>query len=156
MTEQLVTFETARLARAKGFDEVCRNIWLDGPQGPTAVDAPADTELIGGFMSLAIKYKDQWPIFIARLSDMGVPKLLQNSKLHKDTYARPTQDLLARWLREKQAINVNVYSECGYWEINIYSLLELECLWHSGENHHIKNHEEAMELGLLTALYMIL
>jgi len=99
MTEELVTFETAKLARKKGFDEICRNCWIDGDDGPIPINAPKDEELIGGFLAMFIKYKDDPTRFIEQL-EKRIPKPLRNATLPDVMYSRPTQDLLEQWLRE--------------------------------------------------------
>ena len=71
--EQYVTFETAKLAKEKGFDESVRKYFT--PKG--------DNTFINYFY-LSTKY------------------------LHG--IARPTQSLLARWLREKHDLSVEVYA----------------------------------------------
>ena len=49
MTEQLIDFETAKLAREKGFVEECRSCWeIDDP--PKESHPPKDEHTIAHFM----------------------------------------------------------------------------------------------------------
>lgn len=98
MTEELVTFPTAKLAKEEGFDEECMHYfeWYEAPDG----------------LMIPIAYAK--PIFDFREVDKGVleqaltrPALynqvyhpMRNSTAKPWIYARPTQDLLERWLRE--------------------------------------------------------
>jgi len=66
-----------------------------------------------------------------------------------------TQSLLARWLREVHQLHVNVYPELGKWEINVYSFIEKECMFHSGEEDATDTYELGMEAGLQEALKLI-
>jgi hypothetical protein len=101
MTEELITFETAKLAKKKGFDEACRFAWEwyknDGKEyGPTAVpnaDIP----------DLSIMPRWQQTIMAERRGLVHHYGII-NSHLPQWLFARPTQDLLERWLREKQGL----------------------------------------------------
>jgi hypothetical protein len=71
MTSELITFETAKLAKEKGFIEACDAAFQPKGDGYTTSYGP--------------------PVF-------------SNANIHPKMYARPTQDLLERWFREKHAL----------------------------------------------------
>lgn len=108
MTEELVTFETAKLAREKGFDAVCGNLWMKTDAAPQEINAPKDEEMIGSFVALYIKYAGNPEAFMAKVSKMGKTHPLHNSGLPPVMFCRPTQDLLERWLREAHGIYPSV------------------------------------------------
>ncbi len=102
MTEQLIDFKTAVLARKKGFDEPCRNNWWDIGGKGMPINPHDDNELVGSILSMFVKHKGDFTWFTKKLERL--PKLLKNSINHEDVYSRPTQDLLERWFREKHGI----------------------------------------------------
>lgn len=71
MTEELVTLETAKLLKEKGFNEYCENV-IDN----------------NGVLRKTL-YRT-------------------NNYLPKVCYSRPTQTIVAKWLRERHEINVSV------------------------------------------------
>lgn len=106
MTEELVTFETAKLAREKGFDAVCRNLWMKTDAAPQEINAPKDEEMIGSFVALYQKYANDITGFMDKVSKMGKRHPLHNSGLPPVMFCRPTQDLLERWLREVKKMDI--------------------------------------------------
>lgn len=80
ITEQYVSFETAKLAKEKGFNEPCRHYYLNG-----AKEVNNETIMI---------------------YDLPYPY----NSTDKNYFAAPTQSLLARWLREVHNMCVEVYS----------------------------------------------
>lgn len=98
MTEELITFETAKLAKEKGFDEECMHRWEwykynKDERGPNAIG----TTLMD-FRKWGI------PLEQTQLRPMLYNKVFwpkRNSELQPWLYARPTQELLEMWLREK-------------------------------------------------------
>lgn len=81
MEEQLITFETAKLAKEKGFDIKVETFYM------------GDSE--ENFLHNAGK-KDNWN---------NHKCLLNESELSND-YSAPTQSLLQKWLREEHGIDV--------------------------------------------------
>lgn len=120
MTEELVSFPVAKLARKKGFDEQCRHgfewyIFNKKEYGPTPLEMPEVPAVSNcppeerhspfneGLMKTLGTRKMNWPFF-------------RNSHLPSYLYARPTQDLLERWLREihKLAVSVYIYEDLSW------------------------------------------
>lgn len=103
MTEELVTFETAKLAREKGFDEVCDNVWMLTESGHRALDRIQPTKIMDSCMDLFRKYLNRPDDLFSQMNSMkALP--IYNSRLAPHLFTRPTQDLLERWLREKHRL----------------------------------------------------
>lgn len=135
MKEELISFETARLAKKKGFNELCRNVYLEDK----TIHEYAYYESSTDGQYDCNKDIDQY--------DNSVNKL-------KVLCSAPTQSLLQKWLREKHNIPVLVYQAdpsrkthgCSIkWFDKVYK--EQIC---SG-----RSYEEALEKGLQEALNLI-
>ena len=87
ITEDYVSFETAKLLKEKGFDEICSYEW-----GIPNVDK--------GYVL------QKWII------DNGQ---IKNSDLIDGAYTAPSQSLALKWLREVHNIHIEIYrTACGY------------------------------------------
>lgn len=64
----------------------------------------------------------------------------------------PTQAVLHRWLREEQNINIEVYSNDGYWEACLYRIDSGKI---GEEIQYEDTYEKALEAGLIKALKFI-
>jgi hypothetical protein len=158
MDEHKITFETAKLAKEKGFDEIVYNAYnLNGE--------------FGNFYDIV----GECPF-----SDNYGPEYIDYDKLR---YAAPTQSLLQRWLREKHNIHVVMKpvmgSKNGYdsypmlgWDYDIITLLKNSTnsyymghpigYWFTGvidqgdslEDNDVnpKKYEDALEDGLFAGL----
>lgn len=137
MEETLVKFETANLARHKGFNEVC----IDSFNG----EKPTNRYDIG----LGERYT---------IKDVQFQFEVSNSTLAAGFTARPTQSLLQKWLREVHQIDCTpVYTPTEKGELkytdSVYSDLvpdedienEEACL----------PYEEALEIALKYALSLL-
>ena len=126
--EQYVTFETAKLAKEKGFDESVRKYFT--PKG--------DNTFINYFY-LSTKY------------------------LHG--IARPTQSLLARWLREQCKLFIEITVDfmrliregdsTKYYPIYYYKIVNLKNADYTNNKKEFHTYEDAMEAGLQEALKLI-
>ncbi len=120
MTEELVTFETAKLAKEKGFDEECMNYWewylFHPPMEPLAHGRP-----LVDFREIS---KDMWEKSQIRPGLYNsVYHPMKNSNVPPFFYARPTQDLLERWIREVHRILIEcIFAEGKGWEIQVAGL----------------------------------
>lgn len=96
MKEQLVTFETAKLAKQKGFDWQTRDgYWSDG---------------------------DFWESWDLYLSDHYVRRLnleYTNDDEMKTLFSAPTQSLLQKFIREKRGVHIEVHRNASgyYWSM---------------------------------------
>lgn len=157
MTEQLCDFLVCKLAKEKGFDIPCSHAWEwyvhEGKEhGPIAI--PVEVPMLSSLFEALLKLSPEEREGVLKRPGLFEGGAIKNVNYPPYLYARPSQSLLVRWLREKHRINVNVYPDLDNWEINIYSLTERECIWHSDEE-NMKDPEAALELGLLTALSFI-
>lgn len=87
MQEQLITFRTAKLAKEKGFNEVCKFHHYS--------------------VAISRAQKRAFPFKEADLLESYM-RGRSNSELSNKRYSAPTQSLLQKWLREKHNIHVNV------------------------------------------------
>jgi len=163
MKEQLITFETAKLAKEKGFNE-----WHDCMQVYYSHDAwdkwfyPFEDEFIYSEL-----YKRTKELGFALNNEYPVP-------LYEPYYRCPTQALLAAWLREKYGIQV--YAVSGTLSGTVDGVRKYKdyvahvCIASSRDNEvgHVvqtaindprdeeyQTYELAMEAGLLYALKQI-
>jgi hypothetical protein len=113
MTDQLISFETAVLAKEKGFDIECSNQFHDK-----------------GIMQLATP---------------------------ENTFERPTQSLLQKWLREKYNIHLQIYSPNMFtkeeWVCHFMYIARLTKPRYTGIGGN--SYEEVLEKGLVEALKII-
>lgn len=164
MTEQLVTFETAKLAKEKGFDAKCRDafewyVFENKTFGPT------ELKLESSAMH-CYSPGDRHEMPVETLKRLAfVEKFMRdqyfNSSLPPWLYARPTQDLLEGWLRKahNQGIIVHPTIYGGY----TYKLLFMRDRVRNefGVNSVIddqgpyKTHEIAREQALVYALKLL-
>ena len=146
MTEQIITFETAKLAKVKGFPiDVCLNSYNDHEK---------------------LSYN---PCFVTRSFPAEYQHFhLANLEKHADKYAAPTQSLLQKWLREVHKLNVIVdvidnskyyhYDYCivnhnkrEYHDEDMMDQAYRFFKWHCN---HV-TYEDALEEGLVNALNLI-
>jgi len=103
MHEELVTFETSIIARRKGFDEVCRHVFYADTPTPRAIGEPTINQLVTRAFEIVEAGNRDRETIEAMKTEIERHRI-QNSKLPPYIYARPTQDLIERWLREKHRI----------------------------------------------------
>jgi len=147
MKEQLISFETAKLAKEKGFE-------FD----VTAFeDDEEDMALYGGYSQYAILPNSEehtlLPLYWIEFNHGG----------HEctDNIDCPTQSLLQRWLREEHKIfiEVNLHNTLEFW-VDITHLKDGDRndLYVEDEAHqtkYFKIYEDALEAGLIATLKLI-
>lgn len=147
MEERLITFDTAKLAKEKGFDLEFCNVGWHGDFGDLKGDSYPFLGTYSFYKSMYCNNKDEHQI------------------------QRPTQSLLQRWLREIHNIevnaNVNFYNKkvkLGYYytidkfdENNIHDGKNYDDDQISiiGKEESNNTFEEALEIGLQEALKLI-
>lgn len=160
MTEELVSAPVAMLAREKGFDEPCRNLWMYADGKATEVNAPKDEEIVASFTGLFIKHMKDPATLLDIIGKLPKVRPLRNSTLPPTMYCRPTQDLLERWLREKHGLllcicpSFNLGKINGYVVMNPATLNDFFTLTQS-DSHYYSGFEEAREAALLHALKLL-
>ena len=97
MREQLISFETAKLAKEKGFNE--REHWF------YKVKSENDIELYGCTKKQLVGFKGYNPIY-NKVNDYHTNKEKDNAKLYR--CSAPTQSLLQKWLMEKYIFFINI------------------------------------------------
>ena len=148
MEEQLITFETAKLAKEKKFNIPCENFYI---------------EYIDDDVADLFNYEEQ--------RGSGYAELYRNNQEFK--YSASTQSLLQKWLREVHNCFIGILphrdgdSKNKQWkskkdvfwtvEVDYYGKnFEIELTDDSDFTQHFNNnYEEALEIGLYQALKLI-
>jgi len=153
MNEELISFETAKLAKEKGFDIKCA-YWYgcDNPSGDTKPNTLMCTPY--------------------RITELDGSRYTQEYTM---VYSAPTQSLLQKWLREEYNLNVQI-TEYYRWTYTVSKLYnknsineeiteeETDTFYSDHRCGNIivlpygkkyKTYEEALEVGLLEALKLI-
>ena len=125
MKEQLISFETAKLAKEKGF-----------PQEPNRRKVPY------------YNYKGE---FNGDVTDFLRKYLREEDTSDVESVSAPTQSLLAKWLREKHNIHLIAYKNIN---IDGYDWCYITTDGITNINSY-KTYEEALEIGLQEALKLI-
>lgn len=121
MEDEKVSFETAKLAKEKGFNEICNSHFEEDS---------------GSYDSYGEEFK---------------PNDVQT---HEILYAKPTQSLLQKWLREVHNIHINI--DC--WKSATFHLIydkDKKGSFYPKNPSTWRTYEEALEVGLQEALKLI-
>lgn len=135
MTDQLISFEIAKLAKEKGFTEKVRFYYYDNKIKPFIMDSLEHNTIPWGEQN----YNAENPIY----------------------FSAPTQSLLQKWLREVHNIHVSPYLTWNLktWGYRLHFLNSIDIYEESKKRiFHIaewKSCEEALEEGLKEALKLI-
>ena len=127
MEDTRVTFETAKLAKEKGFDALCYD----------------------AFNSKGNLYSNGWCEY---LYDNKVEIPFRSGVLESKDVLAPTQSILAKWLREEHNIHLIAYKNIN---IDGYDWCYITTDGITNINSY-KTYEEAYEIGLQEALKCIL
>ena len=149
MKEQLIGFETAKLASEKGFDIPSARFYC--------------TDGVIRFDPFSIFYLDEDEVdelekdSILINDGRCIVSLWEDRNLTIGNILAPTQSLLQKWLREKHKLHTSLYlQESTYlhrWRVKVFYLDKLE-----DPNIHFwdfDTYEEALEKGLQGALNLI-
>ena len=133
MEDTRINFETAKLAKEKGF-----------PQETNRLEIPY------------YNYKGE---FKGDVSDWRIRKYLRGEDTSDIEFvSAPTQSLLAKWLREKHGIDISILI-LGISDYQVYIHKKRELKYNGIVNFVFDNkdniYEEALELGLQEALKLI-
>lgn len=130
MREQIITFETAKLAKEKGFDIMPDKFFDEGLVKNTSI------------------------LRMPRCS----PHTPEFNYQEIDIYYAPTQALLQKWLREVQLLHIVALPsklDDGKWYYHRFDLSNLERDSEPELVDTYDTYEEALELGLQIALKLI-
>lgn len=133
MTEQYITFETAKIAKEKHY--------IDGSRMPEPFSKL-------GYTNCSPSYNEK--------GELWQRKFYNPENSH---YLAPTQSLLQKWLREKHGISVLVFLDCTLsyrWEIRS---LHPEASYIGNTQYSLNvwcgHYEACLEDGLIAALKLI-
>ena len=144
MKDTRIIFETAKLAKEKGFNERVHYFYK--------VKSENDIELYGCTIKQLVGFKGHVPIY-HKVRDYHTNKEKLNAKLYR--CSAPTQSLLAKWLREEHNIIVLVdYEGIDGYYYKFYSYKEGNKNYDASDKNY-NTYEEAYEIGLQEALKLI-
>ena len=144
MKDTRIIFETAKLAKEKGFNERVHYFYK--------VKSENDIELYGCTRKQLVGFKGHIPIY-HKVRDYHTNKEKLNAKLYR--CSAPTQSLLAKWLREEHNIIVLVdYEGIDGYYYKFYSYKEGNKNYDASDKNY-NTYEEAYEIGLQEALKLI-
>ena len=130
MEDTRITFETAKLAKEKGFNALCYD----------------------AFNSKGNLYSNGWCEY---LYDNKVEIPFRSGVLESQDILAPTQSLLAKWLREEHNIIVLVdYEGIDGYYYKFYSYKEGNKNYDASDKNY-NTYEEALEAGIQEALKLI-
>lgn len=133
MEEHLITYETAKLAKGKGFDIPCVNFWYrekmtQNPYCGSGVEYDSDRDCIWNW-----NHSSPYP-----------------NKHYKYQFSAPTQSILQKWLREKHGLNLFITEG---------TIHQTKYKFYINQHHHkspeYDTYEDALECGLVKALKLI-
>ena len=127
MTEELVTLETAKLLKEKGFKE----------------DVSVFYELVCEEGSYEYELFESYDA--------------QNYNASVYSFSAPTQYIAQKWLRETKNLHIEIsYMYENYWIYDILTIPNHDLVWLSDRPIiHYKSYEEALEAGIQEALKLI-
>ena len=157
MKEQLVSFETAKLAKEKGFDIHCPNFYFEDGEF-------RKNELTGTNGYYGEEYCFEQEEFLENWNDGFLTNKLgdrcfgcKKSNNYFETFSAPTQSLLQKWLREVHNIDVISYPSFMGKQRNYYYVIftnrDFENYMQGLSNNY--SYEEALEIGFKEALTYI-
>lgn len=133
MEEQVISFETAKLAKEKGFKHKTNKGYSNTN---TSIPRLLDCQYYYDFNSYTTENRGGW------------------AEGYGDLYAAPIQSLVQKWIREKHEIHIEIYSNASGWgyiltKINGTTIKEIE------DDIFFNSYEEALEIGLELSLKRI-
>lgn len=154
MREELVSFETAKLARSKGFNEWCMRGWELTADGWQPMKEYGSEEAFEMLHAAYLRIKAD-PDGVERIRKQLSVSAVLNSSLPDEVFSRPTQDLLERWLRDTYRIGIMIDQLPGLQVFNPIVLWEEKGdRWHDSAFTY-QSHEAAREMALLYALNLL-
>jgi hypothetical protein len=135
MREELITYETAKLVKEKGFNWECYAKW----------------DYMGAFISNRLKD------FVVAPNNSVTAKVLFTIDDCRNDYLAPTQSLLQRWLREEHNIIIVALPYTVSVKISMHSYIWMIYKISASTKKYqpFSTYEEALEQGLLKALKLI-
>ena len=141
LKEKLISYETAKLAKEKGFKNACD--WF--------VNKDNEYIFMPDFM-----YPNNSEFTYDPEND---PEVIEWEEMMKTLFLAPTQSLLQRWLRENYKFNpciIRVFKndEFHHW-VGFHTLISMDNMYLVSQQKECATYEEALEESLLEALKSI-
>ena len=145
MEEQLISFETAKLAKEKGYSNGSGTLYIQYHESYVYDEDPNHPE---SYKKNEIRMEEYYTINNSKPYDI--------SNEYYTQYEAPTQSLLQKWFREIHHINCRVASNSLICHFPMNGILEEDGEQMCGPKLIIcKTYEEALEMGLQEALKLI-
>ena len=160
MEDTLISFETAKLAKEKGFDILTHSYYFEDSEfkehSLKGTNGYYGDEYEFNLSEFNENWNDKW--LTKKTGDRCFGCSKQQDYL--ETFSAPTQSLLAKWLREVHNIEVTMWNHHAYeFKGNYFYVLNYD---HIGSldselkpKNLFKTYEEALEVGLQEALKLI-
>lgn len=153
MQEELISFETAKLAKEKGFREPSHSYYFEDGEFKehelTGSNGYYGEEYCFVLEEFFENWNNNWLTKKNGDRCFGCPK----AKGYFETFSAPTQSFLQKWLRETHKIHVQILP------YNYKYLVSILKYGQNGSNPNFDNefdtYEEALEGGLFKALELI-
>ena len=155
MKEQLILFETAKLAKEKGFDLETSKFYLSDKTLITAFEDSGCNE--AEYYFDADSFLENWNRkgwLVTKECNMGFG-VTEGKNGYMQGFSAPTQSLLQKWLREKHKIHLVItptiegYFTCKLLDIRLTPAREDVC------SIDFDTYEQALEAGIQKALMSI-
>jgi len=155
MTEQLITFETARLAKRVGFSTKVQKYY-------TVIRGNTPNKTLGGIYNLGEVCSSPRIGYITDKYNYNSIEDYNYEGSDQEYVSAPTQSLLQKWLRETHNIHIKIeISNIGRYYFQIYQFEpknKSNVLFFISQNVGLSKYdvyEEALEIGLQEALKLI-
>lgn len=133
--EEYVTFETAKLAKEKGFNEYCRKIF----------NTEGKSSNLTGYMQMKKwNINDKVHLYDTDSEEFEEPDI---------ECTQPTQSFLQKWLRENHFVHISIVLKQKIWSYTLYDYKNNMYL--TTRINGFSTYESALEDGLFISLQMI-
>lgn len=145
MEDTRITFETAKLAKEKGFKEKVIYYYHlhDNLRNPILIN---EIDILLKNYKTPYEVRRDWNTISTEFG-------------YVENFSAPTQSLLSKWLREKHNIHIEIsnnnYNKLLNWSFDLHKLpVGIIQMWERGDSTY-NTYEEALEVGLQEALKLI-
>ena len=163
MEDQIISFETAKLAKEKGFNISTLNYYFeDGDLKEnelTGTNGYYGEEYCFSFNKFLENWNNEWLTKKDGDRCFGCNK----SNGYLETFSAPTQSLLQRWLREVHNLHIYLDTTSSFDQMETHRSKYKALIkhpftpfrWTTGKYYLGDTYEEALEVGLYQALLLI-
>lgn len=108
MKEQMVSYKVAKLAKEKGFKELCSHYYFNDGEFKEH-EVIKDGGYYGDEYSISLEeFNEDWNNKFVTTKDGDRCFGCNNNKGYFETFSAPTQSLLQKWLREKYKMDIYI------------------------------------------------